>query len=245
MKPIETPDTVSGHPDRDSILSLESLLTYIPKSAGRVLDCTGAFGKRGIMLKQHGAREVVALADTTAGTPVPNEGYDEIIQGPLDFVTLPDVEKPFDCILCTSALERLRNPSAFLTPLLERLVPGGLFIAVVPNLQYHKTACALAKGRWIYGDSGVWDRNNLRFFTAAEIKSLARRSGLGTCRIASLFRDNETAFPRDAMGFARKGNLRVGPLNDPAYQAWLTEYYIVMAVKPVREVSTDQSFIDP
>ncbi len=232
MKTRATPDTVCRHPERDHKLSLEGLLGYIPKSARRVLDCTGVLGNRGLLLKRHGAQEVVALVDSTAGQPGPDEGYDELAQGPLDFITLPDPGAPFDCILCTNALERLRNPGAFLGPLLERLAPGGLFLAVIPNLQYHKTACALAEGRWVYGDSGVWGRDNLRFFTAAEIKSLARHGGLGTCRIASLIQDDPSEFPRDAMGHVRKGGLRIGPLNDPAYQAWLTEYYLVLAVKP-------------
>lgn len=231
MKRAETPDTVCRHPDRNRKLSIHGLLAYVPKSAARVLDCTGAFEGRGAVLKAHGAQEVVALADTTAGRPGPDEGYDKIIQGPLDFVGLPGVETPFDCILCSSALERLRNPGAFLGRVLDRLAPGGVFLAVLPNLQYHKTACALAQGRWVYGNTGVWDRDNLRFFTAAEMKSLTRRAGLGTCRIASLIMDDASEFPRDALGYARRGPLKIGPLNDPAYQAWRTEYYLALAVK--------------
>jgi len=233
MKPAESPDTICRRPDRDHRLSMESLLAYVPKSAARVLDCTGVFAGRGSLLKDHGAREAVALADTSAGDPGPDEGYDTIVQGPLDFVTLPAPEPPFDCIVCSAALERLRNPGAFLEPLLDRLAPGGLFLAVVPNMQYHKITCTLAGGRWVYGNGGVWDRNNLRFFTAAEIKALLRHAGIGACRVASLVKDEPDAFPRDPLGYARRGALRIGPLNDPAYQAWLTEYYLVMAVKPL------------
>lgn len=233
MHAADAPDTICHHPEREHKRSMEGLLAYVPKSAARVLDCTGTFARRGALLKAHGVREVVALADSSAGIPGPDEGYDAITQGPLDFTELPAPGDPFDCIICSDALERLRNPGAFLEPLLERLAPGGLFIATVPNMQYHKIVCALTQGRWVYGDSGVWDRNNLRFFTAAEIKALLRRAGLGTCRIASLVKDDEQMFPRDPLGYVRFGNLRIGPLNDPACQAWLTEYYLALAVKPL------------
>jgi len=225
-------DTVCRHPERDRLLSLEHLLTYIPKSAARVLDCTGTPGQRGVLLKRHGARTVCGLLDESMDVSLLDSGYDAYTQGPLDFVALPDGGAPFDCILCTSALERLRNPDMFLQRIVAALAPGGLLLAVVPNMQYHKIVSALARGRWVYGDSGVWDRQNLRFYTGHEIRALFGRAGLGSCRVASLVRDREEEFPRDTEGYARAGALRFGPLNDATYPSWLTEYFLAMAVKP-------------
>lgn len=231
MHDAAAPDTICRQPDREKRLSLEHLLAYVPKSAGRVLDCTGQHGGRGRLLKDHGARKVTALIDTAAGHPGNEDGYDEVVQGVLDFLTLPFEEASFDCVLCTAVLERLRNPEAFLKPLIATLAPGGLFLATAPNMQYHKIVCALAEGRWVYGDSGVWDRKNLRFFTSREIRWLLQNTGIATTRVASLVRDEESVFPRGAGGYVRSGRLRVGPLDDDAYQAWLTEYYVVLAVK--------------
>ncbi len=230
MSPIEAPDTTCHHPQRAHNLSLECLLDYVPRAAARVLDCTGEWGRRGHQLKARGVREVFALVDATAGEPGPDEGYDKVIQGPLDFVELPDPR--FDCIICSAALERLRNPEAFLPSLLKLLAPGGLFIATVPNMQYHKIVCALSEGHWSYGEGGVWGRKNLRFYTAHELRWLMNRAGVAQCKLASLVADDSAAFPRDEAGYVRAGRLHIGPLPDDLYPAWLTEYYLVLAVKP-------------
>ncbi|MBL7646902.1 MAG: methyltransferase domain-containing protein [Candidatus Hydrogenedentes bacterium] len=230
MSPIEAPDTICHHPERARNLSLEYILDFVPPSAARILDCTGTWGQRGHRIKSRGAREVIGLVDATAGTPGPHEGYDEVVQGPLDFVQLP--RQRFDCMICGDALERLRNPEAFLPPLLKLLAPGGLFLAAVPNMQYHKIVCALAEGRWDYGERGVWSRDNLRFYTAHELRWLMNRAGVAQCKLASLVADAPGDFPRDEAGYARAGRLRIGPLGDDAYAAWLIEYYLLLAVKP-------------
>lgn len=233
MTPAQAIDTISHQSDRARKLSLDALLEYVPRAAARVLDCTGEWGSRGLALKSRGAREVIGLVDATAGEPGPTEGYDQVIQGPLDFIELPPERSVFDCILCSFALERLRNPEAFLPELLKRLAPGGLFLAVVPNMQYHKIVCALTEGHWTYGDSGVWDRKNLRFYTAHELRWLMDRAGVSQCKLASLVADAPEAFPLDGDGIAHIGRLRIGPLSQDAYPAWLTEYYLLLAVKQV------------
>ena len=231
--PITTvPDTYSHMPERARRLTLDHLLSYVPRSAARILDCTGEWGGRGHTLKTHGAREVVALVDATAGTPGPDEGYDHVTQCPLDFLEMPPALPRFDCIICTGALERLRNPEAFLPGLLNALAPGGLFLAVVPNMQYHKIVCALAEGNWAYGESGVWDRKNLRFYTAHELHWLMNRVGVVHSKLASLVADEPAVFPRDGEGIARAGRLRIGPIDEGSYPQWLTEYYLLLAVKP-------------
>lgn len=231
MTTLAQPDTCCHHPERERRLSMEGLLPYVPRSARRVLDCTGRWEHRAAALRAHGATEVIALADATAGPAPADHGYDAVIQGPLDFVALPPVNPGFDCIVCGDALERLRNPEAFLPRLMARLVPGGLFLAVVPNMQYHKIVCALAEGRWVYGERGVWGRDNLRFFTARELAWLMNLTGAASCKIGSHVADGPEEFPRDGDGYARAGRLKIGPIEDGAYPAWLTEYYLVLAVK--------------
>jgi SAM-dependent methyltransferase len=232
MTHAAAPDTICHQPDRAQRLSLDYLLRFVPQSAARVLDCTGEWRARGHKFKARGAREVVGLVDTTAGAPGPDEGYDQVHQGALDFLPLPAVPPLFDCIVCSSALERLRNPEAFLPAMLNLLSPGGLFLAVVPNMQYHKIVCALSEGRWAYGDSGVWGRNNLRFYTAHELRWLMQRCGVSQCKLASLVADEPSVFPRDSQGVVHTGRLHIGPMDDESYPAWLTEYYLLLAVQP-------------
>ena len=100
-------DTICHAPDRAHRLSLDYLLSCVPRSARRVLDCAVAPGARAAALREHGARTVVGLF---AETPDPGEaaGYDVVIPGPMDFAALPPVSET-DCILCTGVLERLRN----------------------------------------------------------------------------------------------------------------------------------------
>jgi SAM-dependent methyltransferase len=225
------PDTVCIQPDRAEKLSLDALLPYIPKSAQSVLDCTGVLANRGTLLKAHGVPEAIGLVDTSAGTPDGDEGYDQIITGPLDFTTLPFEAGSLDCILLTHVLERLRNPDAFLKPLVDCLAPGGLVVMTVPNMQYHKTVFMLTGGRWSYGESGVMARKNLRFYTAYEIRWMLQRLGITNVRFASQVKDDESALPRDAECYVRKDNMRAGPLGDEQYNAWLTEYFLVLATR--------------
>lgn len=231
MAESTTLDTVCHQHDRSARLALESLLGYIPRSAVRVLDCTGVLAGRGAILKAHGVPEALGLVDASAGPPEGQEGYDEFTTGPLDFTALPYAPGSLDCILLTHVLERLRNPEAFLEPLLESLTPDGLVVMTVPNMQYHKTVFMLAEGRWCYGDSGVMSRKNLRFYTAQEIRWILQRLGFTNVRIASLVKDEDGELPRDSEGYVRRGGVRAGPLNDDQYAAWLTEYYLVLAAR--------------
>jgi len=231
--PTETTlDTICRIPDREERLSLRGLLPYVPRSARRILDCTGHGGARAAAFRAHGASYVFGMLDGTVGSLPEDHGYDEVAQGPLDFLAPPGAPSSFDCIVCTGALERLRNPEAFLPTLLSRLVPGGMFLATVPNMQYHKIVCALSEGRWVYGESGVWAKENLCFYTGRELAWLMNRAGIGTCKLGSIVADAPDAFPRGDDGHVRVGRLNIGPIDEDAYPAWLTEYYILVGVKP-------------
>ena len=229
MRQDTPPDTVCDAPDRATRLSLASLLPYVPTSARRVLDCTGEWANRGAALKAHGVREVVGLVDASAGEPAGGEGYDQLVTGPLDFTPIDFEPGSFDCLIFNHVLERLRNPEAFLKPVFECLSPGGLAVLTVPNVLYHKAVFSLAEGRWCYGESGVFARKNLRFYTAYEIRWILQRMGITNVRFASLVGDGESALPRDEQGFVRRGSIRIGPLSDEQYAAWRTEYYLVLA----------------
>ena len=224
-------DTVCHAPDRASRLALDALLPYIPQSARRVLDCTGVLANRGATLKAHGVVEAIGLVDASAGQPEGDEGYDELVAGPLDFTAIPFAPASLDCILFAHVLERLRNPEAFLELLLPCLAPNGLVIMTLPNMQYHKAVFMLAEGRWRYGESGVMARKNLRFYTGHEVRWMLQRLGFTNTRMTPLVKDGEDALPRDADGYVRRGDVRAGPLSSEQYAAWLTEYYLVLAAR--------------
>ena len=231
MSELAAPDTVCHQTNRADQLALDVLLPYLPKMASRVLDCTGVLANRGTALKAHGVSEAIGLVDASAGTPDGDEGYDQLVSGPLDFTEIPFEAGSLDCIMLTHVLERLRNPDAFLKPLVDCLSPAGMVVMVVPNIQYHKTVFSLAQGRWNYGDSGVWAKENLRFFTAYDIRWMLQRLGITNTRFSSLVMDDEATLPRDADGYVRQGDVRAGPLKDETYAAWLTEYYLVLATR--------------
>ncbi len=95
---------------------------------------------------------------------------------------MPDLDGPFDVILCADVLEHLVDPATVLRRLNRHLAPQGLVVVSVPNVAHLWIRLLLLSGRFEYGDRGILDRTHLRFFTARSLRRLLDEVGLAVVR---------------------------------------------------------------
>ncbi|MBI1319051.1 MAG: methyltransferase domain-containing protein [Candidatus Hydrogenedens sp.] len=226
IAPMSHPtDPMPPMPVSDTARDPGDLARFAPEGAARVLDCSANDPARWAALRERGARELHAVA------PEGTDGPDVCIAG-IDALLRSQESGCYDAVFCDHVVERQRNP----VPLLERLhallVPGGALIVATPNMQYHKAVRALAEGWWVYGDTGVWQRGNLRFFTATSLRDLCIDHGFKVSRCLPRMKDPESAFPLDDRRYAHAGRISVGPLDAAEYASYLAPEIICLATKP-------------
>ena len=103
---------------------------------------------------------------------------DDVVCGDVETIELPWPDASFDAILCGDVLEHLADPWRTLRRLSALLVPGGLVIASIPNVQNYRMIRGLLRGRWDYRERGLLDFGHLRFFTWRSIVHLFGQADL-------------------------------------------------------------------
>lgn len=111
----------------------------------------------------------------------------EIAKSVFDAVETADVNSArynfevgqFDAILALDVLEHLADPAPVVRRLCEKLKPGGVFIASIPNIAHYSASLPLLfRGTWEYEDEGLLDGTHLRFFTRRSALALFTDVGL-------------------------------------------------------------------
>jgi 2-polyprenyl-3-methyl-5-hydroxy-6-metoxy-1,4-benzoquinol methylase len=172
--------------------------------------CTG--GLRGKSFAEPGCGTgslLRAILDAGAGRAV---GYEPGIQAehgaarygvPIEraFFHAGVTQERFDCIYHYGVLEHVEDPAAFLGDCLERLVPGGVLAAVVPNCEEDMRL----------GNVSVLAHEHLNYFTPPSLANLFMASGLCDVRARPL------AFSKGILAvWGRKGAVApCGPSPDP------------------------------
>jgi len=87
------------------------------------------------------------------------------------------VEGPFDAILFGDVLEHLRRPGQLLAAVRPLLAPEGRVVTSIPNIGVWRGRWAVLRGRFPYGDSGLFDRTHLRFLTRSSAHEMVRDAG--------------------------------------------------------------------
>lgn len=143
----------------------------------------------------------------------------------IEFQEMPFEKQSFDFILMGNVLEQLKNPLDVLMKIKQYLKTGGKIIASVYNSGYVKNICALLRGRITYiGQYGLWDQNNIRYFTGNSLVELVKKSGF---QVQDIKGRGMALSPEESQLMEITQNMQTGIEN-----AMLrTENYIVVAEK--------------
>jgi 2-polyprenyl-3-methyl-5-hydroxy-6-metoxy-1,4-benzoquinol methylase len=173
---------------------------HVPEGARRILDLGCSSGELGRALKQRplaeGQVSVVGVELDPEYASAARLHLDHVVEGDLaaeETRSEAGDRHPFDCLIAADVLEHLVDPWAILTSYVDLLEPGGTAVVSVPNVRHWETLWQLgARGVWPRRDSGIFDRDHLRWFTAADAIGLVEGAGLelaGLDRIVRVRRD--------------------------------------------------------
>ncbi len=153
----------------------KEMLPYVPESAKRVLDVGCGAGFFGHEVKRIRGAEVwgVEIDETAAATAV--ENLDRVLVGDIHLLMSSIPDDYFDCVTFNDVLEHLVDPYGVLRRVKGKLRKGGVIVASLPNIRYHKVLKELLiRKQWQYRDEGILDKTHLRFFTKNSIIDMFR-----------------------------------------------------------------------
>jgi len=112
----------------------QDILRLIPPGVKRVLDVGCSVGTLGLALQERGAEVTGIEIDPSMGAEARerlNEVHIASVEDPVLFERLR--ERSFDCIIFADLLEHLVDPWTALDRFVERLAPGGVVVASLPD----------------------------------------------------------------------------------------------------------------
>ena len=95
----------------------------------------------------------------------------------LDLESVTRLPRGFDVVLAADTLEHLTRPEQMLRLVHDRLPPGGLLLASVPNVANIHVRLNLLLGRFEYTQRGILDRTHLHFFTRGSFRRMVEAAG--------------------------------------------------------------------
>ena len=153
------------------------LVAALPRPLGSVLDVGCGEGAVGRLLRAEGAERLTGIEIDPASAAIARELYDHVAEGPVEQV-LPQLDGPFDSILCYDVLEHLVDPAAVLAQLHSLGAPGGRLHVSVPNARHFSLVRDLVlRGTFGYSDWGHRDNTHLRWFTRRDIVAAVEDAG--------------------------------------------------------------------
>lgn len=122
---------------------------------------------------------------------------DRFVRADLDDGLPDEIGGGYDVILAADVVEHVRDPERLLREMTERLRPGGVLLASVPNISHWYSRGRVTLGLFNYDQRGILDRTHLRFFTRRSFLRLARQCSLEPRS------SRHTGLPFDAIGLRR------------------------------------------
>jgi SAM-dependent methyltransferase len=107
----------------------------------------------------------------------------------------------FEYIICADVLEHLRDPLRLLLECRERLAPGGVLLASLPNSAHWYFRWNVLIGRFPQHERGLFDSTHLHFYTWDGWVALLQRAGFRVEAVRSSAVPVGLAVPRFAGGW--------------------------------------------
>lgn len=194
------------------------LISFVPKTARRILDVGCGDGSFAAKLKQDLQAECWGVEPATKAAAMAQTKLDKALLGFFG----PDLDLPenyFDLICFNDVLEHIATPADTLRVARRLLRPGGKVMASIPNFRYITNMWnLLVRNRAVYEDSGIMDRTHLRVFIKSSIPLLFSEAGF---RVETLQGINPT---EATLRFTVLNTLTLGAIED---MRWLQ--YVVVA----------------
>jgi GT2 family glycosyltransferase len=83
----------------------------------------------------------------------------------------------FDYIILGNRLQQSKDPWALLNKVKKFLKPGGYVIATIPNLMHYSVIKELLRGKFMYNENSILNRNNNKFYTLSDISNIFQECG--------------------------------------------------------------------
>jgi len=142
---------------------LDVVRSVLPPN-GSVLDIGCASG--GLLAALAGdASRRVGIEISQSAAAAAREVADEVIVGDIADPLLTAGREPFDVVVLADVVEHTPLQGEALRHAARWCRPGGAVVVSVPNIGHWSARVSLARGRWEYAESGIFDRGHLRFFT--------------------------------------------------------------------------------
>lgn len=148
------------------------------KQKSRVLDVGCATGYFAQELNKKKCQVWGIERDYQASQKAKKHCQDVVIGDLEEMEKLPFKQKFFDYILLLDVLEHVKKPNKLLNLIKPYLKKNGLIIISVPNIAFLSIRLSLLFGRFEYKDSGLLDKNHLRFFTKKGLLNLIKSTKL-------------------------------------------------------------------
>lgn len=101
--------------------------------------------------------------------------YRQVLVGGFEEVAITG---QYDVILFLDVLEHLVDPSAAMRWAADHLAEGGAVLSLIPNAAHWTARMKIVRGDWSYAETGLFDRDHLRFFDVSTAGQVASGSDL-------------------------------------------------------------------
>ena len=196
----------------------------VPTRCTTVLDVGCATGALGAHLKEtRPSLHVTGIEIDPEMAAVALDRIDHVVEGDVMDVVRGNVlaDQRFDCVVLADVLEHLSDPWTSIKLMRDRVEPGGVVVASLPNVRHYSTLLSVFLfKRWPYRDRGIHDRTHLRFFAERNVRELFEGADLEITTFRRQYRVLEPPYRINRFSLLRA----VPPLRD-----LLTFQYLIVA----------------
>ena len=145
---------------------------------GRILEIgCGTGGTGALALAEGRCSEYYAIELDGASAAVASQHITAVVEGDIETMPFPWVDKKFDALILSEVLEHLRDPWAVIRELSTMLRPGAVIFASSPNVAHYRIILMQMRGEWKLTSFGPMDETHLRWFTPASYQRMFEDCG--------------------------------------------------------------------